>query len=229
MTISSVINDIIEWDVPNWAVALDYWSNKTNLNISSVYALEIGSRNGGLSLWMALNGARVLCTDIEGPTDKAIIKHNKYGVSHLIKYKSLDALNISYNNEFDVVLFKSVLGGIGRFENYDYQCKAVFEMYKSLKKGGELWFIENLVGSPLHKILRKKFVKWGNEWRYITINEINTMMGLFKRVKYITVGFLGTLGRNSTQRMILGKLDRLFFDKLFPESWRYIIIGIAQK
>jgi SAM-dependent methyltransferase len=229
MTTSSIINDIIEWDVTNWEVALDYWSNKTNLNISSVYALEIGSRNGGLSLWMALNGAKVLCTDLDGPTDKAIVKHNKYGVSHLIKYKSLDALNISYNNEFDVVLFKSVLGGIGRFGNDGFQYKAIREMYKSLRKGGELWFAENLVASPLHKLFRRKFVKWGNEWRYVSINEMNKMLEIFSKVDFITAGFLGNFGRNSTQRMILGKLDRYFVDKLVPKEWQYIIIGVARK
>lgn len=85
------LNDIIEWDIPNWSVALDYWPKFTIQNASSINALELGSRNGGLSLWAALNGMKILCTDIERPTNRAIEKHRSYGVSDRIKYKALNA------------------------------------------------------------------------------------------------------------------------------------------
>jgi len=138
-------HDIVEWDVPNWSVALDYWQEHTACDLPSIHALEIGSRRGGLSLWLALCGAHVLCTDIDGPSEIAAEKHFEYGVSRQVEYADLDALDIPYAEAFDVVLFKSVLGGIGRGNRKDRQCRAVAEMYRALKPGGELWFAENLV------------------------------------------------------------------------------------
>ncbi len=91
------LNDIIEWDIPNWSVALDYWRKHTLCNLSSMRALEIGGRHGGLSLWLALNGMEVLCTDVESPSNQAIEKHAKYKVSDKIQYAALDALYIPYS------------------------------------------------------------------------------------------------------------------------------------
>jgi len=42
--------DIFEWDVENWSKSILFWeSNSTNL-FPNFKALEIGARNGGLSL-----------------------------------------------------------------------------------------------------------------------------------------------------------------------------------
>jgi hypothetical protein len=48
-------------------------------------------------------------------------------------------------------------------------------------------------------------------------------------VKYTTVGFLGSFGRTARQRSLLGEIDNIICDIIVPESWRYIIIGIAKK
>ena len=83
------LRDIIEWDIPNWSVALQYWKKKTAHNLSLINALEVGARHGRLSLWAALNGMNVLSTDLQGPSNEAIEKHKKYNVSHVIKYEAL--------------------------------------------------------------------------------------------------------------------------------------------
>ena len=171
----------------------------------------------------------VLCTDLEGPSHKAIEKHKRYNISDRLKYKALNALDIPYSEEFDVVLFKSVLGGIGILNNRGNQAKAINEIHKALKKGGELWFAENLMASPFHQFFRNRYVKWGNTWRYVTIQEMNEYLAMFSEVKYTTVGFLGSFGRTSLQRLFLGKIDRIIADKLVPKTWHYIIIGIARK
>src|SRR5262245_36141258 len=105
------LRDFIEWDVGNWSVALDCWLRHTTQNISTCSALELGSRNGGLSLWMASQGARVLSSDVELPTQASQL-HKARGVSHLIQYESIDATSIPYTMQFDVILFKSMLGAI---------------------------------------------------------------------------------------------------------------------
>src|SRR5262245_56122140 len=75
VTSTPILKDVIEWDVRNWSVALDFWLAHTAQNLLTRSALEIGSRNGGLSLWLALQGARVQATDIGPPTEAALKLH----------------------------------------------------------------------------------------------------------------------------------------------------------
>ncbi|WP_387467882.1 methyltransferase domain-containing protein [Photorhabdus sp. RM323S] len=225
----STLNDIIEWDVNSWSKCLDFWLSKGKVNLENAQALEIGSRNGGLSLWASLNGARVICSDLGGPNKKAYQKHRDYNLSDYITYKNINALNIPYENELDIVLSKSVIGGIGRNNNIENQKIATSEIYKSLKKGGEYWFAENLLASPAHKILRSKFIQWGNEWKYITINDMNEYLYQFSSVEYTTVGFVSCFGRTEKQRRILNFFDKFIFSAIIPEKWNYIMIGVAKK
>jgi SAM-dependent methyltransferase len=221
--------DFIEWDVRNWSAALDFWSAYSQQDTSNCLALELGSRNGGLSLWLALQGARVLCSDIVMPTSYAIEQHHVRGVSPLIQYESIDASNIPYENKFDIIVFKSLLGAVGRRGGKESQDKAIAEMHKALKEGGELFFAENLIASPLHQSLRRRFVKWGTTWRYISVAEMNKFLSRFSRVRYRTLGCAGAFGRGERQRDLFGILDQTVLSHIVPENWRYIIVGVATK
>ncbi|CAQ83688.1 MULTISPECIES: class I SAM-dependent methyltransferase [Photorhabdus] len=225
----STLNDIIEWDINSWSKCLGFWLSRGKISLENAKVLEIGSHNGGLSLWASLNGAKVICSDLGGPNKKAYQKHKDYNLSDSITYENINALDIPYENELDIVLSKSVIGGIGRSNNVENQKIAISEIYKSLKKGGEYWFAENLSASPLHKILRSKFIQWGDEWRYITINEMNEYLHQFSSVEYITTGFISCFGRTEKQRKILNFLDRFIFSRIIPKKWNYIIIGVAKK
>lgn len=219
--------DIIEWDVINWSRALTYWEKQVDLN-KQQECLELGARNGGLSLWLALKGNRVVCSDLDPTEEKASGLHTKYKCRHLVSYQAIDATNIPYQDHFDVAVFKSVLGGIGRYGNSDLNKKAIDEIHKALKPGGVLLFAENIEASFLHKLLRKYFSEWGNYWHYLKIGDVEHAFSSFRNVRYITVGFLAAFGRNERQRRLLGRLDRLV-EKLVPKSKRYILIGIAEK
>jgi SAM-dependent methyltransferase len=221
--------DILEWDVENWSAALDYWQQHSALTLSRSAALEIGSRHGGLSLWLALCGATVVCSDLNGPTAAAVRKHDRFGVSKSVTYERVDALNVQYTCAFDLLIFKSVLGGIGHHGDVDRQRRAVAEMYKALKPGGELWFAENLVGSPVHRVLRDRFVDWAPRWRYVSMSELVAFLEPFTSVTCRTLGVLGTFGRSERQRAVLGRIDKLVVNALVPPSWRYIAVGVARK
>jgi SAM-dependent methyltransferase len=209
--------------------ALDYWQRHSTLRLSTCTALEIGSRHGGLSLWLALSGATVVCSDLNDPTDAAVRKHDRYGVSKSVRYERVDALNVPYADAFDLLVFKSVLGGIGHDGDVDRQRRAVSERYKALKPGGELWFAENLVGSPVHCVLRDRFVDWAPRWRYVSMSELVAFLEPFASVTCRTLGVLGTFGRSERQRAILGRIDKLVVNALVPASWRYIAVGVARK
>jgi 2-polyprenyl-3-methyl-5-hydroxy-6-metoxy-1,4-benzoquinol methylase len=220
--------DIIGWDVVNWAKILEFWKENTSLDLANVKALEVGSYHGGLSLWAALQGARVECTDINSPEIIALPKHKKYGVEHLIKYSSLDVLNIPDKEKYDVVLFKSVLGGLGLEETGKRQAQALEQIYKVLKPGGELYFAENLNASRFHQLTRKVFLHRDKVWRYITKQEMLNWTQNYKNIVMISYGFAGAFGRNEYQRKWLGWLDQYLFNRIVPARWHYILAGIAK-
>jgi SAM-dependent methyltransferase len=136
---------------------------------------------------------------------------------------------MTYENEFDVVLFKSVLGGVGHHGRKDRQRKALDAIYRALKPGGELLFAENLVASPLHRLMREQFTSWGDYWCYMTADELTSCMDSYANIDMKLVGFLGAFGRTETQRRMLGSLDIAFVERAVPRAWRYLAFGVARK
>ncbi|MBK7868049.1 MAG: class I SAM-dependent methyltransferase [Ignavibacteriales bacterium] len=219
------IQDVIEWDVVNWSKCLPFFLENAG-DIAGKEALAIGERHGGLSLWLSKQGANVISSDLNGVTPEAREMHKLYGVSHAIKYANADLTSLSYpDNTFDIVMFKSVLGALRSIQN---QQKGISEIYRVLKPGGTLLFAENLVASPLHTFLRRKFIKWATYWRYITIDETAILCQKFSSFTYLTAGFTGAFGRSEMQRSFLGKLDSLF-EKVVPEKNHYIIFVVCKK
>ncbi len=220
-----LLSDIIEWDIVNWSKSLAFFE-KSGIDFDGKKALAIGERHGGLSLWLALNGAEVISTDLNGVSEEAKKKHRAHGVSEKVSYSNQNILSIDYpDNSFDIVMFKSVIGALGKKE---LQQQAICEIHRVLKQGGVLLFSENLVSSPLHGWLRKKFIRWASYWRYISIGEAKEYCSGFSSYNYNTAGFLGAFGRSEGQRAILGRFDG-FLHGLLPQNYHYIIFGIAKK
>jgi len=223
-----IIHDIIAWDVVNWSKAIAYWERELEIKAKNLDCLELGAAKGGCSLWLALHGNRVICSDLISPFESAFEIHKKYDCRELITYDSINATEIPYENKFDIVVFKSILGGITRKGSGNSKKQVIDEVYRAIKPGGKLIFAENLEASYLHRFMRKKFVRWGGEWNYLKYHEVNEVFGSFSSLKYKTAGFFGTFGRTEKQRHLLGWLDNLF-NVLIPKSTRYILIGIAEK
>jgi len=223
-----LMKDIIQWDIKSWSRALSYWDSKIDWD-KIKNGLELGANKGGLSLWLALKGKTTVCSDLKEVKNTAEQLHLRYKVTSLIKYQDIDATNIPYENYFDIIVFKSIIGGIGRNDNFEIQQKVFKEIYKALKPGGKLLFAENLIASPFHQLLRKKFVKWGSSWRYVSMNEMKEFLKDFTNCDIKTTGVLGTFGRNEIQRYVLAIIDELILNKVCPDSWKYICYGIAEK
>lgn len=220
--------DIIQWDVKSWSKALSYWDSKVEWN-KIQHSLELGGREGGLSLWLALKGKSVVCSDLKDVQKTAEQLHKRHHVSTWITYQDIDATNIPYEEYFDLIVFKSIIGGIGRNDNYKNQHKVFKEIYKALKPGGKLLFAENLAASAVHRRLRKRFVQWGSSWRYVSLDEMKEFLSNFSYYDIKTTGLLGTFGRTERQRNVLSAVDDLVLNKICPDRWKYICYGIAEK
>ncbi|MCX7729280.1 MAG: class I SAM-dependent methyltransferase [Bacteroidia bacterium] len=223
-----LIKEIIQWDVASWAVVTKYWDSKVKWeNVSNV--LELGAREGGLSLWAALKNKQVVCSDLSETQKFAQPLHQKYNVTRYIQYQDIDATDIPYTNRFDVIMFKSILGGIGRKDNFSNQQKVISEIYKALKPGGYFLFAENLKASLLHQFMRKKFVRWGKEWRYVSLQDMHELLKPFSYYEIKVNGVLAAFGRTEKQREILSYFDKYLCNKICPDNWKYIGYGVAVK
>jgi len=223
-----LLKEIVQWDVQAWSKAITFgdrsidWTNIHN-------CLELGGRQGGLSLWLALKGKTVICSDLENTQTTARPLHAFHHVNSLVSYQDIDASNIPYENYFDIIVFKSVIGGIGRGNNIVKQQQVFKEIHKALKPGGKLLFAENLAASSVHQKMRKTFINWSDSWRYPSISEMKDFLKIFSYATIKTTGVLGTFGRNEGQRRFLTILDDMIFNRVCPGNWKYISYGIATK
>lgn len=224
----ALLKDVIEWDVKNWSKALTFWSDHVDVKARVHTCLELGGRRGGLSLWLAVNTNIVICSDLESPVDEASKLHEKYGCGAQIEYQAIDATNIPYENHFDIVVMKSILGGISGNGRNELKQKTIDEVYKSLKPGGKILFAENLESTGLHRFFRKKFITWGSRWNYLKYDEIVPLFKAYNKVTFKTTGFFGAFGRTENQRKLLSVFDAIL-SPLIPKSKKYIVYGVAEK
>lgn len=219
--------DVIEWDIRNWTRSVEFWEREMPVKAGG-QGLELGSRRGGLSLYFTLNGYRMITSDITDPDDTARPLFRKYGLESDFNSSAVSGGEIPFTAHFDLITFKSVLGAICSNNHTEKLGPAVQNMYNALKPGGVLVFAENLYASAFHHFMRKRFVKWGNNWNYLKMNDILTSLVDFSEVKYTTIGFFACFGRNERQKRLLARLDR-FLEPVIPAKRRYILSVVAIK
>lgn len=219
----------IEWDIPTWSRAIIFW--RRNLNLMKIghqhLALEIGGRRGGLSYFIANEyNCNVICSDINNPISIAKPLHDSYNSALNISYQQENCLKLSFEDEkFDIIIFKSVIGALGKKE---FQQQAVKEMWRCLKPGGKLLFAENSKSSILHQFLRKYFTKWNHYWYYPTVEEMEQYLSIFSNVSMKSTGFFSLFVRNVKLNILVSGLDRII-EKLIPNKLKYTVYGIATK
>ena len=225
---TSVLRDIVAWDVGSWRRAIPVWERYMP-QVAGSRALELGAHRGGLSLYWALRGCHAICSDFCGPSQEARELHLKYGVADRVRYLRLDATRIPLaDRQLDIVCFKSVVGSIEGAQGREGLGRVFGEIYRVLKPGGRLLFAENTVASPLHRFLRGRFVEWGSRWRYQSLSQLRELLAPFCRVEIQCCGFAATFGRREWQRSALHYADKLI-EPVVPESWKYIAIGCATR
>jgi SAM-dependent methyltransferase len=225
-----LLSDIFGWDVITWSSSLEHWQRHATVDFTRSTALEIGAgQSGGVSLWLALQGCEVVCSTLGEVPPGVRALHRRYGVAHRVRYASLDVLDLPDRDAYDVIAFKSVLGGIGANGRADLQAYAIERLYAALKPGGNLLFAENLAATRVHAALRARFGAGKDGWRYVTVREMEQLLRPFTAVHHRTTGFVGARGASETQMRMSGAVDRFLCRWLVPASWQYVLMGTAIK
>lgn len=226
--------DIIEWDVQNWSHLIKLWQPVLDGLPRDSKVLAIGERNGGLSLWMALQGFHVVCTDRQGPTQQARELHRKYGVDDKITYSDFDLVNTQdFSTTYNIIIMKSVLGGLK--EQYGDAAsrtnaarkKAIDNIYKLLSPQGILLTADNLGGNIFLQLIKRLKNKHSG-WHYFSIQELN---GLCKQFSSVSVESFGIIPSKFSVP-ILNKAAYIinsFLWQLLPLNSAYIAFTIARK
>ncbi len=225
-----LMHDVVGWDVGTWSTAVRFWESVVTPMGGPLDVLEVGAGPGGVSLWLALAGHRVTCTNYDFTIEQARPLHERHGVADRIEYRDLDILDLPYENRFDLVVFKSVLGGIPE-SDLARHATAFEQVRKTLKPGGRLIFAENLRGTVIHRLARRIAyrVRRVRMWKYLTLRDYRYLLAYFEGVELRVTGFLGLFGRSESLRATLARADSAFLNRIVPASWHYVVYGTAVK
>lgn len=228
------VQEIIEWDVRNWSQLMHHWLPVLEQLPRDSKVLAIGERNGGLSLWLALMGFQVTCTDITDVAASATPLHVKYGVQDRIEYRQLDIVNDEWEaGQFDIIIGKSVIGGVkptrsrSSSRNFEALEQAMHNIHRLLKPGGYFFSAENLQGGLLNRYMRKR-LKGGKGWYYLSLPELNRLFNAFSLVQTKTFGILPTFFSSKSVNMFMYFINRSL-QPVLPDSSKYIAFTIARK
>ena len=225
--------DIFGWDVYNYSMLLRE-IEKSGVDFKGKKVLEVGagSQNGGLTAYFASMGAIVECSDYTKIEQATKNIHKKYNLD--VTYSKKSILDLKSVEQYDIICFKSVIGGVLGHNNGDEaMLKNIFkQLHTALKPNGMLIFSENLTGSKMIQFLRSVFLKRTHFWVYqsqSTLEKMTQMQGqefLIEVAK--TNGVIGVLGRIYYLQKMLGLFDNILF-LIVPKKWHYIYHGIYKK
>lgn len=231
------MQDIVSWDVRTWSTAVLFWESvlAARPTTEPLRCLELGAGPGGPSLWLAMRGHDVLCSNWQATEAHARPLHERYGMvggrddarAGRIAYRDVDATQMPFENEFDIIVFKSVIGGVGDKAAQDLAMQGIL---RALKPGGTLLFAENLRSTLLHRLVRTiAYRVRGSSWRYVTVKEMRPHLARYSHHRVLTTGFLAMFGLKEHQRSALAVADDRVFNRLVPRSWHYVSYGAATK
>ena len=223
-----LMSDVLGWDVGTWSAAARFWERVVEPMGGPLDVLEVGAGPGGPSLWLALQGHRVVTSNLDHTESQARPLHERHGVADRVEYRDLDVANLPYENHFDLIVFKSVLGGVGS-DGGAAQRQAVAQILKALKPGGRLLFAENIRGTVFHRMIRA-FANRRRKasWYYMPLSELTHLLDDFASAEVHTTGVAAVFGFTEGQRRALATLDRALV-RITPRPWRYVAYGVAVK
>lgn len=221
------LKDIINWDVDTWSEILPYWDNQLkNFDKSNTICIEIGAREGGISLWMAMNGFKIICSDNYYDLEDAKKLHIKYRVEKKVFYKKVNVLNWNEKAKYDIIIVKSVLGALQTEERIK---TAIENIYNNLNDNGIILFAENSRALFLHRLFRSKFTDWGRIWYYFDETSLKRIFKSFQILDFQFNGVSAVFANRLGLSKPFYKLDKYILNKIVPDKMKYMVYGYAKK
>ena len=229
-----LIDYTIVWNFGIWSRAIRYWGEcLSGSDFSNMKVLEIGAnKRSAVSLVFADKGADCTLGYYPLPKDSPehFLKNMDLELDGTVNVIPLNIFEMPFNEEFDIVCMKSVLGGISKLNDCDNWSKGIDAAWEAVKPGGYLALAENVRGTFMHDYMRKNYRKNSKPWNYFSPNKyINKVQSLGK-YKWKTFGFLSftDLGIKRLGTWLYA-IDCILFEWFIPNNNRVVISLIVQK
>ena len=201
----SLMEDCCGWNRRIWADALEFAVSRLPDNLHGKSVLEIGaSPNSALAPLFSAMGADVVCScygprksHIEDGQLKTIC--DRYGLRR-VPVVEMDAHNIS--EIYDLIVMKSVLGGICRRNDYVAIRTLVSKLAAHLTQSGRIITLDNGYLRPLQAI-RRTLGTGGQTWTYIRKERLQSTLSGF----HVTTRGFGLLNCASATPMLGTKFE----------------------
>jgi SAM-dependent methyltransferase len=221
----------VQWDIPTWTRAIEYWTVQLASN-PGAKALEIGSRDAQLASVLSQRfDLSVVCTELYWPHANAAGLAADAGADHRVGFCINDARRLPFpDNTFDVLLAKSVLGGIAGVAADTVGApeglrSLLTECARVVRPGGLLLVAEGVAASSLHRRLRATR-EWNRWWHYPSLDEFTTTLSEFGTVDIHATGLVSAMvpDRFGRAKTVISGVDE-HLSRLVPARFRYLAYG----
>jgi hypothetical protein len=167
----ALIEDCCGWNKKTWADAIEFAISALPDDLRSKTILEIGaSDRSTVAPIFAARGARVYCSYYSKPPgliENAHLKYirTKYHLTAMIP--TFEASIAEITGRFDVIIMKSVLGGIFRNDDYDAIGGMIHKLLRdNVSDDGFILTVDNGYIGPFHQLRRYRGTG-GKSWSYL--------------------------------------------------------------
>src|ERR1700730_4799078 len=171
----ALVEDCCGWNKKTWADAIEFAISALPHDLRGKNILEIGaSERSTVAPIFAARGAQVFCSYYLKPpgfVENAQLKYipTKY---RLGESPTLETSISEITGRFDVIIMKSVLGGIFRNNDYSGIRAAMHKLLRdNVSEGGVILTVDNGYTGHFHK-LRQYRGTGGNSWSYLARDKL---------------------------------------------------------
>lgn len=173
--IRALIEDCCGWNKKTWADAVEFAISVLPDDLQGKKVIEIGvSDRSTVAPILAARGATVFCSYYQKPSgfiENGHLKYirEKYGLGEIPTFETgIDELV----GRYDVIIMKSVLGGIFRNNDYDGIGATIRRLMRNnVSAGGVILTVDNGYIGPFHRLRRYRGTG-GNSWTYLDRNRL---------------------------------------------------------
>jgi hypothetical protein len=223
------------WKVTSWKRALEEALRHLPPNLAGRMLLEVGTGPHGLSLLFSRLGCRVVCADRRMDyTRESIAVHQRHGI-HCLHFLT-DARRLALRpRSFDMVVMKSVLGGIYSQAGREGVMATLGSVREVLRPGGAFIALEQLDGGIATRLGRR--IRYpSRRWHYFRIQELDpgtpeSLLRGFDAVQLMPVTLLSHnmeewLPHRHPLVRAATRLDRVL-EPLVPANWKHLVAIVA--